>query len=104
MSRVELKYRLNRKINFAYGCVSHCVIYWFIFAADIDECASDPCMNDGTCTDLVNGFSCNCTDNYNGSRCNIGKIILKLAAYQLCKNIAYNAYTNVIFRQVIYSS
>ena len=40
--------------------------------ADIDECASDPCMNDGTCTDLVNGFSCNCTGNYTGSMCNIG--------------------------------
>ena len=41
--------------------------------ADIDECASHPCMNDGTCEDLVNGFSCNCTGGYNGSTCNIGR-------------------------------
>ena len=43
-----------------------------VLPADIDECESNPCMNDGTCDNLVNGFSCNCTDKYNGSRCNIG--------------------------------
>ena len=41
--------------------------------ADIDECASDPCMNNGTCEDLVNSFSCNCMENYNGFMCNIGR-------------------------------
>ena len=47
----------------------------FCFAADINECNSDPCMNNGMCGDLVNSFSCNCTDGYNGSMCNIGMII-----------------------------
>ena len=44
-----------------------------VLPADIDECESNPCTNDGTCVNLVNGFSCNCTDKYNGSRCNIGE-------------------------------
>ena len=43
------------------------------FAADINECDSDPCLNGGTCEDQVNGFFCNCTDDYGGSRCNIGR-------------------------------
>ena len=44
-----------------------------VLPADIDECESSPCMNGGTCDNLVNGFSCNCTDKYNGSRCNEGE-------------------------------
>ena len=29
---------------------------------DIDECAGDPCLNGGTCEDLVDGFRCYCAD------------------------------------------
>ena len=25
-----------------------------------DQCSSDPCLNGGTCTDMVNGFNCAC--------------------------------------------
>jgi hypothetical protein len=35
----------------------------------IDECASDPCINGGTCQDLVDGFNCSCPDGYSGSTC-----------------------------------
>ena len=31
---------------------------------DIDECATQPCLNEGTCQDGVNGFSCECADGY----------------------------------------
>lgn len=27
---------------------------------DIDECNSSPCLNNGTCIDLVNSYSCDC--------------------------------------------
>lgn len=37
--------------------------------SDIDECASDPCSNGGTCSDLVNKFVCNCPPGYGGVRC-----------------------------------
>ena len=40
---------------------------------DIDECASDPCQNDGTCIDQVAGFECECADGYEGDVCEIGK-------------------------------
>lgn len=39
---------------------------------DIDECGTNPCVN-GTCTDLVNDFSCNCTPGFTGKHCDIGK-------------------------------
>ena len=31
---------------------------------DIDECASNPCYNDGLCRDKVNGFKCDCPLGY----------------------------------------
>ena len=38
---------------------------------DIDDCASDPCRNNGTCTDRVAGYRCNCTANYTGVDCHV---------------------------------
>jgi hypothetical protein len=39
---------------------------------NIDECASDPCMNGGACNDLVNDYSCDCTDTgFEGDVCEI---------------------------------
>ena len=37
--------------------------------SDIDECAGAPCLNGGTCTDGVNGFTCACVDGYSGDTC-----------------------------------
>ncbi|KAK2181108.1 hypothetical protein NP493_410g01020 [Ridgeia piscesae] len=38
--------------------------------ADIDECASSPCLNGGTCHDLWHGFTCECLpDLYRGRTC-----------------------------------
>ncbi|KAI9551727.1 hypothetical protein GHT06_022063 [Daphnia sinensis] len=37
---------------------------------NIDDCESNPCRNNGTCTDLVNGFECTCTGTgFGGSDC-----------------------------------
>ena len=44
---------------------------WFI--VDIDECASGPCQNSGTCTDLVNGYLCQCAPGYADIQCQTGK-------------------------------
>jgi hypothetical protein len=38
--------------------------------ADINECASSPCVvgQSVSCTDLVDGYSCNCSPGYSGAR------------------------------------
>lgn len=40
---------------------------------DIDECRSDPCVNGGTCTDLVDGYKCTCMPGYAGQYCQRSK-------------------------------
>lgn len=33
---------------------------------NINECASNPCLNQGTCIDDVAGYTCNCLLPYSG--------------------------------------
>ena len=40
---------------------------------DVDECASSPCVNDGSCTDEVAGFTCQCVPGYDGLTCTNGE-------------------------------
>merc|ERR1712070_375607 len=35
----------------------------------IDECVSQPCLNDGTCETLESGYFCWCTEERSGNRC-----------------------------------
>ncbi|XP_066299037.1 IgGFc-binding protein-like [Branchiostoma lanceolatum] len=35
----------------------------------VDECASDPCQNGGTCEDEVDGYTCICAAGYEGTHC-----------------------------------
>lgn len=36
---------------------------------NIDECENDPCLNGGTCLDMINGFKCSCPIGFTGTRC-----------------------------------
>lgn len=45
---------------------------------DIDECASNPCQNGGTCNDAVNSYTCLCVPGYTGSNCEIGTNFLSI--------------------------
>jgi len=38
-------------------------------ACNIDECASSPCQNGGTCVDGSNSYTCNCDVGYTGPNC-----------------------------------
>ena len=42
--------------------------------SDINECASNPCNNGGSCSDLVNGYTCECVEGYAGLDCDYGEI------------------------------
>ena len=57
------------------------ILYRFIipyesfFSIDILECASNPCQNGATCSDLENGFECVCPFGYRGALCEEGKTL-----------------------------
>lgn len=36
---------------------------------NIDECASNPCHNGGTCKDGINGFTCLCPEGFHDPKC-----------------------------------
>lgn len=52
----------------------------YVFDLDIDECASNPCQNQATCIDRVNGYICHCHAGYTGLHCEIGKSSLTKCA------------------------
>ena len=41
-------------------------------SSDINECASNPCQNGGTCVDAVNGYNCSCVSGWAGEHCTTG--------------------------------
>ena len=44
------------------------VIHYF---SDINDCLPNPCMNEGTCSDRIDGYSCSCVAGYTGQNCEI---------------------------------
>ena len=46
-----------------------------ISSAEILECASNPCLNGATCTDLINGYECTCPVGFGGDNCETGKLL-----------------------------
>ena len=59
--------------------MENCFIFIFLVCVnfvDIQECASDPCLNGATCTDLVNGYECTCPPGYEGTNCETGKMLI----------------------------
>ena len=48
-----------------------CIFYYL----DIDDCDPDPCQNNATCVDQVNGYTCNCLVGYTGNDCETGNYI-----------------------------
>jgi len=42
---------------------------------EINECISGPCMNGGTCTDELNGYTCQCLPGHSGTRCETSELI-----------------------------
>ena len=52
--------------------------------SDIDECESNPCQNNGTCTDGIASISCNCSEGWIGSLCGTGKCMKWLRS--ICMN------------------
>ena len=52
-------------------CIQHVCLY----VPEYDECLSDPCQNNGTCSDRFESYVCSCTPGYGGPDCEIGDLI-----------------------------
>jgi hypothetical protein len=57
------------KIVRYYSAFTHIITFFVSYLGD--PCASQPCMNGGTCMRDNGGFRCVCPSGYSGSRCEI---------------------------------
>ena len=60
----------KKKKHIAYTC--QCVLGFNGTTCNnnIDDCSPNPCLNDGSCVDGINSFTCNCTGTgFNGTIC-----------------------------------
>ena len=57
---------------------SRLLYYWTFFMSghctlDVDECGSNPCLNNGQCLDLQARYMCSCLPGFTGLRCQTGE-------------------------------
>ena len=69
-------YKTSFDIFFSPG--KHCEI-------NIDDCASDPCLNDGECIDGINSYECRCATGFTGMQTYYKMRMVKVMAAQLPK-------------------
>ena len=56
-------------LNCATPCNCTAGYSGYLCQTNVNECASNPCANGGSCTDGVNRFTCTCTSGFSGTRC-----------------------------------
>ena len=61
--------------KFVRKAIKHCRVKSFFccFLSDTDDCDPYPCVNNGTCIDGVNNYTCACPSGFEGRNCNISK-------------------------------
>ena len=64
---------------------------------DIDECASDPCMNGATCVDRLNMYTCDCDAGYKGTHCETGTFQTKTEIMKIWQHTAETEFPHLNF-------
>ncbi len=60
-----------------FGFGNNIIYEKIIFScSDIDECASKPCVNGGSCQDGINSYKCTCLPGFDGKNCENSKYLL----------------------------
>ena len=70
--------------NNSYICICPSGFIGHSCETDVNECSSNPCVNQGTCTDGPGDFSCDCSTGFTGRRCEIN--IDDCAVNNTCQN------------------
>lgn len=50
------------------------IVGYGVLIAEINNCDSSPCQNNGTCTNRVNNYTCNCIPGFTGGNCETRKL------------------------------
>ena len=54
------------------------ILIFYNIDLDIDECSDGPCLNGGTCNDMIDAYSCTCVLGFNGTNCDNSKVYFNI--------------------------
>ena len=77
---------------FVFSFSKHVSFICIIMFPDINECASGPCRNDGTCEDAVNGYACKCKTGFTGPLCETSRLFFHATNVKLKLLLFYFEY------------
>ena len=64
-----LSLNTNKQTKLFSVCLFIVLICESSLFSDINDCASSPCQNNGTCHDMVNDFNCSCVAGFTDKMC-----------------------------------
>ena len=65
--------------HFSIAVIS--LLFCIYLLLDINECHSNPCLNDAICYDRIGKYICVCSSGFEGVNCEIGKLNFNLCFY-----------------------
>ena len=66
--------------------VTLCFVVQYVCCTDVNECLSNPCINNGTCSDQIDGYNCTCIPGYNGTRYETSESEMNSKQYSFIKS------------------